>query len=181
MIGMAAKDAEEKAVSKEVKKRYRMRLAFWEQLLTALKNSPNSLFNNISPSKDNWIGAGSGLADVTYNLIFGKKEVRGELYFSRSSAEENAFAFERLRKKKDEIDKVFGEKLDWQPLPGRKTCRICFAKAFDGYDEQNWDAMVKWFNDYVPRMETAFKGPIVEVSQQLKAHSFESAATEELA
>ena len=70
--------------------------------------------------------------------------------------------------------------LDWQPLPGKKACRICIAKPFDGYDEQNWEAMINWFKNYVPKLETAFKGPIIEVAQQLKAHSFESAATNQL-
>jgi hypothetical protein len=180
MIGMAAKEAEEKAVSKEVKKRFRLRLAFWEQLLTALKSSPCSLFNNINPGKDHWIGAGSGLSAVAYNLIFGKKAVRVEVYFSRSNADENTFAFERLLEKKDEIEEVFGETLDWQPLPGRKACRICFGKDFDGYDEQNWEAMINWFKNYVPKLEGAFKGPIIDVGQQLKAHSFESLATDQL-
>tara|TARA_R110002096_G_scaffold206192_4_gene392319 strand:+ start:8610 stop:9782 length:1173 start_codon:yes stop_codon:yes gene_type:complete len=180
MIGMAAKEAEEKAVSKEVKKRFRLRLAFWEQLLTAFKGNPCSLFNNINPGKDHWIGAGSGLSGVAYNLIFGKKEVRVELYFSRSNADENTFAFKRLLEKKDEIERAFGEPLDWQLLPGKKACRICFTKPFDGYDEQNWEDMINWFKNYVPKLEASFKGPIIEVGQHLKAHSFESVTTDQL-
>ena len=113
-------------------------------------------------------------------MIFAKKEVRVELYFSRNSADENAFAFERLLEKKDEIEKVFGETLDWQPLAGKKACRICLGKDFDGYDQQNWEAMIHWFNEYVPKLVPAFKGPIEEVSKQLKAHSFESAVTNQL-
>jgi hypothetical protein len=180
MIGMAAKEAEEKAVGNEVKKRFRLRLGFWEQLLDVLKGSTCNLFDNISPGKDHWLGAGSGLAGVSYNLIFGKKEVRVELYFSRANGVENTFVFERLQEQKDEIEKVFGENMDWQPLAGKKACRICIAKPFDGYDDQNWEAMINWFNEYVPKLEAAFKGPIEQVSKQLKAHSFESAVTNQL-
>ena len=86
------------------------------------------------------------------------------------------FVFERLQEQKNEIEKAFAETLDWQPLAGKKACRICFGKDFDGYDQQNWEAMIHWFDEHVPKLEAAFKGPIEEVSKQLKAHSFESAA-----
>lgn len=180
MIGMAAKEAEEKAVGNEVKKRFRLRLGFWEQLLDVLKGSTCTLFDNINPGKDHWLGAGSGLSGVAYSLIFGKKAVRVEVYLSRANGVENTFVFERLQEQKDEIEKVFGENMDWQPLAGKKACRICFGKDFDGYDDQNWEAMINWFNEYVPKLEAAFKGPIEQVSKQLKAHSFESAVTNQL-
>ena len=180
MIGMAAKEAEEKAVGNEVKKRFRIRLVFWEQLLDVLKGSRCTLFDNINPGKDHWISAGSGLSGVAYSLVFGKKAVRVEVYLSRTNANENTYAFERLQEQKDEIEKVFGENMDWQPLAGRKACRICFARDFDSHDQQNWEAIIHWFNEYVPKLEAAFKEPIAEVSKQLKAHSFESTATNQL-
>lgn len=180
MIGMAAKEAEEKAVGNEVKKRFRLRLAFWEQLLDVLKASPCTLFNNISPGKDHWIGAGSGLSGAAYNLIFGKKAIRVEVYLSRANGAENTFIFERLQEQRDKIEEAFGEEMDWQPLPGKKACRICFAEAFDGYDEQNWKAMIEWFSEYVPKLEAAFKGPVADVSSQLKGHSFDTHASSQL-
>jgi len=174
MIGMAAKDAEEKAVGNEVKKRFRLRLGFWEQLLDVLKGSSCTLFDNINPGKDHWIGAGSGVSGLSYNLIFGKKAVRVEMYLSRANSDENSFAFERLYEQKESIEATFGEKMDWQPLPGKKACRICFERLVDGYDQQNWEEMIHWFNGYVPKLEAAFKGPITEAGRQLKAHSFAS-------
>ncbi len=174
MIGMAAKEAEEKAVGNEVKKRHRLRLAFWEQLLDVLKGSDCTLFDNINPGKDHWVGAGSGVSGVAYNLIFGKKSVRVEVYLSRASGAENTFAFERLHEQKESIEEVFGEQMDWQPLLGKKACRICFEKLGDGYDQQYWKDMINWFKVYVPKLEAAFKGPIAEVGRQLKAHSFAS-------
>lgn len=172
MIGMAAKEAEEKATGNEVKKRFRLRMAFWEKLLEELKSSNCSLFDNINPGKDHWIGAGSGVRSMSYNLIFGKKAVRIELYLSRASGDENAFAFERLQEHRGDIETTFGEEMKWQPLPGKKACRICFERAVDGYDEQNWEEIINWFNQYVPKFEAAFKGPLADVNKQLKAHSF---------
>lgn len=61
MIGMNAKEAEEKNTEAELKNRHRIRMAFWEQALEAMRNSQSDLFNNISASKDHWLNAGSGL------------------------------------------------------------------------------------------------------------------------
>lgn len=62
MISMMAKDAEEKSASKEEKNRHTLRLAFWEQALEAFGRSDCALFNNISPTKDHWLSAGSGIS-----------------------------------------------------------------------------------------------------------------------
>ncbi|WP_143751186.1 MULTISPECIES: DUF4268 domain-containing protein [unclassified Marinobacter] len=72
MIGMMAKEAEEKNASHEQKNRHTLRLAFWEQTLEAFGRSNCSLFNNINPAKDHWLNAGSGISGMGYQLIFGK-------------------------------------------------------------------------------------------------------------
>jgi len=174
MIGMAAKDAEEKAAGNEMKKAHRLRLAFWEQLLEELKNSNCTLFDNINPGKDHWISAGSGVRAVAYTLIFLKTAVRVELYMARASADENTFVYDRLHDQKEAIEESFGEQMNWQSLPEKKACRISFEMAVDGYDQQNWEQLISWFIQYVPRFEAAFKEPLAEVNKQLKTHSFAS-------
>lgn len=170
MIGMAVKDAEEKAVGNELRKREQIRMAFWLQLLGVLKASPCNLFDNISPGKEHWIGAGSGMAGVTYQLIFGKKMMRAELYLSRTLEAENTMVFNYLYQQKEKIEHVFDQKLDWQPMPGRKACRICCEKEIDGYEEENWEKMNAWFLKQIPKLETAFKDPLAQAGQALKAH-----------
>ena len=97
MIGMMAKEAEEKSATTEQRNSHRLRLAFWEQALEAFSQSGCTLYNNISPGKDHWLSAGSGLSAMAFNLIFGKNEVRVEFYMSRSQAEANQFVFDRLK------------------------------------------------------------------------------------
>ncbi len=168
MIGMAAKEAEEKAIGKEVKKRFRLRLAFWEKMLEELKNSDCNLFDNINPGKDHWISAGSGVRSMPYSLVFGKKIARVELYLSRPAEEVNSFVFKELYAKKDAIENSFGDSLDWQSLPGKKACRIAFEKPFDGFDEQNWPDMIEWFKEHIIRFEAALKDHLIEVNKKLK-------------
>lgn len=73
MIGMAQKEAEEQSASGELKTRHQLRKAFWTKMLERLKASTCTLYNNISPSTDHWLSAGSGISAVSYNLIFSKK------------------------------------------------------------------------------------------------------------
>jgi len=168
MIGMMAKEAEEKSASHEQKHRHTLRLAFWEQTLEAFGRSNCSLFSNISPSKDHWLSAGSGVSAMAYQLIFGKSEVRVEFYMSRSQAEANQFVFDRLESQKAHIETNFGAPLIWQPLPNRKACRVLYAKPVDGYDKANWPEMIQWLVKHMILLEQALSGPLEKIKKELK-------------
>ena len=168
MIGMMAKEAEEKSVSHEQRLSHRLRLAFWEQVLEAFNQSSCNLFNNISPGKDHWLAAGSGLSGMTFNLIFGKSEVRVEFSMQRPQAEANTFVFSRLEAQKQEIESIFGEPVIWLTLPNRKACRIQYGKPVDGYDKANWPDMVVWLVEHMARLEAALSGPLENIRRDLK-------------
>ena len=168
MIGMMAKDAEEKSVSNEKRNSHKLRLAFWEQALEAFSQSSCNLYNNISPGKDHWLSAGSGLSGMTFNIIFGKSEVRVEFSMARSQPEVNRFVFDRLEAQKTEIESDFGAELVWQPLPDRKACRIQFGKPVDGYDSANWPEMIQWLVTHMTRLEKALSKPLEKAKQDLR-------------
>lgn len=172
MIGMMAKEAEEKSASNEQRQSHRLRLAFWEQALEAFGQSDCDLYNNISPGKDHWLSAGSGLSGMTFNLIFSKNEVRVEYSMARPQAEANQFVFEQLQVEKDAIESSFGAALVWMPLPNRKSCRIHYAMPVDGYDKANWPEMIQWLVDHMTRLEKALSGPLDKVRQELKTTNF---------
>jgi len=165
---MMAKEAEEKSASHEQLNSHRLRLAFWEQALEAFSHSSCSLYNNISPNKDHWLSAGSGLSAMAFNLIFSKNEVRVEFYMSRSQAEANQFVFDRLESQKTQIETNFGAPLTWQPLPHRKACRVVFAEPVDGYDKANWPEMIQWLVEHMIRLEQALSAPLEKIKQELK-------------
>lgn len=169
MISIAKKEREEKAAEGTQKTRHVLRMAFWEQALAALRDANVTLYQNISPSRDHWVSAGSGLSGCPYSLIFGKDEARVELYISRASAEENTLIFETLLAKKEEIESAFGQPLDWLSLEGKKACRIAYAKPFDGYNRENWPEITAWMVDHIRRLEAAFKTPLQQVAGVMRA------------
>lgn len=168
MIGMIAKEDEEKSASAEEKNRHTLRLTFWEQALDAFGRSGCTLFNNISPAKDHWLSAGSGISGMPYQLIFGKNEIRVGLTLQNSQAEANSFVFERLQAQQVAVEQTFGAALDWLPLPGRKVCRIQYSKAVDGYDKAHWPAMIEWLVEHMTRLDKALSGPLEQVKPRLK-------------
>lgn len=174
MIGMVAKEAEEKSADTEQKQRHTLRLAFWEQALEAFGQSRCTLYNNISPAKDHWLSAGSGVSGMPYQMIFGKSEIRVGLSLQNSQAEANSFVFDRLEAQKADVEASFGHTLDWLPLLNKKACRIQYAKAVDGYDKANWPEMINWLVEHMTQLEAALREPLKAINQQLKQASFDS-------
>ncbi|OIK39136.1 DUF4268 domain-containing protein [Citrobacter portucalensis] len=179
MIGMAQKEAEEQSTSGELKTRHYLRKAFWTKALERLKASQCTLYNNISPSTDHWLSAGSGISAVSYNLIFSKKEIRVELWIAKSSAESNTFAFNWLYERKTIIEHSFGHELKWEPLPGKKSCRISFATPATSLDESNWPAMIDWLLVNLTAFEKALDPFIAPLNIALKDISNAPEETEE--
>ncbi|HHN8615715.1 DUF4268 domain-containing protein [Klebsiella quasipneumoniae] len=184
MIGMAQKEAEEQSTSGELKTRHLLRKAFWTKMLERLKASSCTLYNNISPSTDHWLSAGSGISALSYNMIFSKKETRVEFWIAKSSAESNTFAFNWLHERKETIERTFGHALKWEPLPGKKSCRISFATPATSLDESNWPAMIDWLLVNLTAFEKALDPFITPLNMALKEISnapeeVEEPATEE--
>lgn len=169
MIGMIAKEDEEKSASNEQRRSHGLRLEFWEQTLEAFCHSSCRLYDNISPGRDHWLAAGSGLSGMSFNLIFGKNEIRVEFSMQRSQAEANQLVFDRLLAQKQQIETAFAAELDWLPLPGRKACRIQFAKPVDGYNKDHWPEMIKWLVEHMTRLDHALQSHLEKIKPELRS------------
>lgn len=169
MIGMIAKEDEEKSASNEQRRSHGLRLEFWEQTLEAFCHSSCRLYDNISPGRDHWLAAGSGLSGMSFNLIFGKNEIRVEFSMQRSQAEANQLVFDRLLAQKEQIETAFAAELDWLPLPGRKACRIQFAKPVDGYNKDHWPEMIKWLVEHMTRLDHALQSHLEKIKPELRS------------
>ena len=148
---------------KEYAQRHVFREKFWAQLLAEM-NKKNSLFANVSPSTENWIGIGMGRGGFNLNLVISKKYARAEIYINRGETEENKKAFDSLYNFKDEIEKEFGGKLTWERMEDNVTSRI--KHQLDGVNvtnEEDWPKMNEFLVDAAERMHKAFKDPIRKI------------------
>ncbi len=168
MIGMSAKEAEEKHTEATLRESHSLRPQFWQMTLDAFRNSPCNLFNNISPAKDHWLSAGSGLSGCPFNLIFGKHEIRVDLWLARTNQQENKQLYRYLNNEKVTIEAGFGQPLEWLELPNKKSSRIQFSREVDGYNKENWPDMIDWLVEHMIRLEKALKKPLAEAAKELK-------------
>lgn len=144
---------------KELAERHKKRLDFWQNLLEKSKVKTN-LFSNISPSTNSFIATGAGKSGLSYNYGITYKCGTIEFYIDRGKelVEENKKIFDKLYEHKDEIEKIFGAKLDWQRLDNRRACRICKLYNYAGLnDKEKWDKLQNEMIDDMIKLEKAFR------------------------
>jgi len=145
---------------KEYAQRHVFREKFWNQFLLEV-NKKNSLFKNISPSTDSWIGIGVGKGGINLNLVVSKKYARPEIYINRGDKETNKEIFDYFYKLKAKIEKDFGNKLVWEKMEDNVTSRIKYQlDDVNIFDEEDWPKMIEFLIDSSARMYKAFKEPI---------------------
>ena len=152
-----------------LKKSNILRLNFWEEYLSQC-NQTNKLFSNISPSKDNWIGIGIGMTGVNLNLVISKNYCRSEIYYNRGSQDANKALFDYTLTMKEEIEKDFGQALEWERMDDKVSCRIKFEKHGVSYfEKEDWQTMIDFLINVAKRMEKAFREPIKKMNQYAKS------------
>ena len=168
-IRMAEKKQEDADTQEELKSRHKIRIAFWKQVLIKINNSETSLFQNVSPSKDNWITAGIGMSGAGLSCVVSRSNARTELYISRGDEDENNLIFDKLIAQKEHIESVFGGELIWERMDGKKTCRIKNELLqVNVYLEEDWEKMIDFLIDSMVRMEKAFRKPLSIINQKIK-------------
>lgn len=168
-IKMAEKTAEESYVKNESKNRHNIRLEFWNQLLGQIKNLNGfSLFDNISSSKNNYIGAGSGIASISYNFVACKGYARVELYMLNTK-EVNKTIFDKLYLQKDRIEKALEKTIEWERLDDQKVCRIkSQINDVDIFNKEDWSKMIEFLISEMIKFEQVFREPLKVIKQELK-------------
>lgn len=144
---------------KEWAHRETVRYDFWTKLLDKAKRRTN-LHSNISPNRDSWVGAGSGIYGLTYNYYLRKDEVAVSFYIDKGSDSEelNQRIFDHLKENKERIEDEFGEELEWFKIEGTKHCKISKTSNIGGWkDEEKWDEIQDWMIDSMIRLETVLK------------------------
>jgi hypothetical protein len=157
----------ERQERKDRQERHVLRKKFWTALLTFAK-SRTPLHSNISPGEYPWIATGSGMRGLTWNYVIGMHDARVELYIDRGNAEENKAIIDRLIQVREDVEKVFGEALDWQRLEDKRSCRIKKESTLGGYrnPEDEWPQIIGWMVDAMIRLEAALGPQVLKVRSE---------------
>lgn len=176
MIGISSKDAEEQATARGVATRHQLRLEFWTATLEALRAAGVTRYANVSPGKDHWLNAGSGMSGVYYSMVFNRDEARVDFALDTGVQEANKALFDHLARRRAELDAEFGEPLQWRRMENKKVSLIECAAPFDGHNRATWPAIVAWLVSRVRRMEAVFDKEIPGLRQAAKALAAKDAA-----
>lgn len=151
-----------KAVGKakqEFAERHGARRSFWTQLLEHAKMK-TKLHAGISPGQYAWIGTGAGKRGLGYNYVLWERETGVELYIDRGKNcdAENKAIFDTLLAKKEEIERAFGEPLEWERLDNKRASRIRNTLTVGGWkDPERWPDIQAATVDAMVRLERALK------------------------
>lgn len=151
-----------KAVGKakqEFAERYDIRRDFWTQLLEHARTK-TKLHAGISPGRYSWIGTGAGKRGLSFNYVVWEHATSAELYIDRckNSDAENKAIYETLYTKKDEVEKSFGDALEWERLDSKRASRIRKTINLGGWkDPEEWKKIHSAMVDGMIRLERVLK------------------------
>ncbi|MBD9538768.1 MULTISPECIES: DUF4268 domain-containing protein [Ensifer] len=167
MIGISSKEVEETNVQGVQARRHQLRLQFWTRALEKLRADGITLFANVSPGRDHWLNAGSGVRGCPFTMIFARDEARVEMSLARADRDENKWLFDQLETDKSAIETRFGGQMSWYRLDDKKQSRIVYARPFDGYDPDNWPEMLDWLSEHIRKLEGAFRQPLGQYARSI--------------
>lgn len=163
IVGPSEETREVGDTKKELAERHHERRRFWEQLLKRAQDR-TKLHSGVSPGTENWVGTGAGVSGLAFNYVLTQHTARVELYVDRGDEDLNAAAFAHFEERREEIEGAFGGELDWQPLPGRRACRINFHVDDHGYkDVEHWEAIQDRLIEAMTRLEAALRPHIASL------------------
>lgn len=166
VISMANKSREEVEFQEENKGRSVIRRKFWTEYLKAI-NKVTAIYQNVSPSKDAWIGGASGLSSVGFNSVATRDYMRMELYINTGDKGNNKKVFDSLIKSRESIEAQIGKELQWERLDDKVTARVKIElSGVSVFNEEDWPKMIEFMIGVVPKFEAAFKKPIQEISRK---------------
>lgn len=142
MISLAQKAREETSAEGENTHRYVVRREFWARLLARM-NQHTTLFQGLSPTKDNWLQTGSGTGGISYRFLVTRAFARTELYLYRPGGDEELrTAFHTLQSMRSEIQEALGLPILWDEVEGRNSYKLIIESAGNIYDRDRWEPMI---------------------------------------
>lgn len=109
-----------------------------------------SVFRKHKASSDHWYTLNIGSSESHISLLVNTKTNVIALDFF---IQDNKSLFDSLCAKKDEIETIIGEKLDWRRLDGKMSSRVLLERKVNLKNKDEWVEQFEWFM----KMSVAFK------------------------
>lgn len=171
MIGYDEKAKDEAKIKEKRANSELLRNEFWHRFLPKF-NEKSDLFagRNIGLDQyDHWFSTGSGISGAVFDFLITKDYAGVELEISGGTREENKKIFDHFFKNKEEIEKVFGKRLEWERLDDKKMSRIISRlRGVSISNREDWDKMMEFLTDSMIKLEKALRKYIDNYSRSAK-------------
>jgi hypothetical protein len=163
ITGPSAETREVGAKKQERAERHDYREAFWSSLLERARPQTR-LHSAVSPGTDSWLSAGSGRSGIHWTYVIRQHDGSVQLVIEGPDAEQNHAVLAALEQQREQIERTFGESLDWDRVEGRKRCAISKTLS-GGYrdGEDRLPGIQDTMIDAMVRLEAAIKPHLVQL------------------
>lgn len=128
---------------------------FWAKLLERIKAEHPS-WTRASGAAQNWLWITAPIRGCGLNPVFGGRgRIRQELYIDRPMPEQCRAVFDALQSRREEFDAAYGRQLEWDPLDGKKACRIADTAEGNVENEAEHEKYIEFFIDAGERFRAA--------------------------
>ena len=123
---------------------------FWSEFIPEFHEAQPGWSRARTPPKVSWMQFPAGRTGVQYSVAFchpdNRYQFRIEFYIDTGDTEGTPQVFDALMERRNEIEKNFGESLEWEPLDGRQACRIASYYRDDVRvrEREKWPDLRKW-------------------------------------
>jgi hypothetical protein len=165
IVGPSEEAREAGRAKQELAGRHSERRRFWTDLLATAKLQ-TSIHAGVSPGSYGSLWVSAGKSGLGYAYVVRKHDAAAELYIDRGkdSDAETKRIFDTLKAHQEEIEKNFGDALDWDWVEGRRGCRIRKTIKTGGYrDEERWPEIHAQMIDAMVRLEQAIRAQLISI------------------
>ena len=168
VAGPSQERKEKGNVKKDEAERHQKRLRLWEGLLPVL-NEKTSLFQNISPSRDNWLATTTGVTGIYYYIAITMDSTSLKVVLKTKNNQLDKKIFDYLHERRGEIELAFGSELNWRRMDNYKSSRIeCNIEACKLRDESTWKKGHILIAETLIKLDAAFRPHFEEIRKMRK-------------
>ncbi|MGK5521450.1 DUF4268 domain-containing protein [Micromonospora sp. URMC 107] len=124
---------------------------FWGRFLETLRTQNLHWTASTKGRPENWLSLPTGSSDIIYACTFAKAGLGSEMFFQHRDPAVNDTRFATARTKLEPLCPG----LSFEPLVGRKGCRIVEYRDGDIADTDRWHEYIAWFIDAQLRLRRA--------------------------
>jgi hypothetical protein len=129
--------------------------AFWERFLERVKAEHPDWTRSRKGVAQNWQPLPAGRSGLVYNCAFTRSGLVSELYFEHPDPAVNEARFAAAQARTAELEAAYGTALSFEPLVGKKGCRISEHRPGEIEQTEAWDEYIEWFMDAQVRLRKA--------------------------